>query len=242
MSRPWRGPRTHDPREIIEALGKGKTLKDLALTERSFPYASRLALLMTESGSDKFFMSRETIRRRTNPLDDAEMDAAFRTIERRWQLFRYDAKNRRHRRRYQSVKESPEEFKVRVLGLIDAELAILWKIGEITKNGPGPAPHSNADFAADIGRDERTVRRCVASLAEDGFFAVVRGGHNGRARSLYFRPSPDVDYVVTSIEERRERYRRRADPSAPDHGVVSQRASGITGCLSSAAGGTFIAF
>ena len=186
------------------------SLKDIALTDRSFPYASRLAMLMVEAGhSDEFFMSWKTVYQRTNAVDDAEMEAGFRMITRRWKLFQYDAKARRYTRCYESKRETPDQFKIRVLRRVDAELAVLWKVAEITQKGDGgPAPHSNADLIEEVGRCKLTVQRALARLEERGYFIRKRGGRNGRSRSLYFRPDAPF-YLVSSIEERQEKIRER---------------------------------
>jgi hypothetical protein len=143
--------------------------------------------------------SLKTIHRRTNPVDDAEVDAGFRMIEKRWKLFRYDAKKRRWLRILLNKKETSEQFKARVLGIIDAELAVLWIMAEITKGLP--APHSNADFAGEIGRNERTVRRCIRNIVEDEYIVgFVRGS---RRPALWVRP--DDDAVIYNLDNRYNR-------------------------------------
>lgn len=236
-------------RPDFRMLGRGMSLKDIALTDRSFPYASRLAMLMVEAGrSDEFFMSWKTVYQRTNAVDREDMEKGMRTVVRHWKFFKPVDKTPRgtgdQAHRYERVympKETPEQFKARVLRVIDAELAVLWKVAEITRGGDGgPAPHSNAELAEEVGRDERTVRRCLANLEEYGYFVREAGGHNGRSRSLYFRP--DCPSCVTdAVAERRTMYRgRRAERLRLRLKIVGSLAQPRPGGTFMAPGGTFI--
>jgi hypothetical protein len=218
-SRPKRGVCCRTPESVSRALRDGKTLKQLGLADESFPCSSRLAMLMTESGSDDFFEKPEKTRRRLD-ADDAEIDGAIRTIVRRWKLFRYDAKSGRHVRVYRSKKETSEQFKARVLRKIDAEFAIFWKIADITKN-PRPAPHSHAEFMRETGRTKRTVSQCIASLVEKGYVLKFSREKTPSA-SLYLRPGWERDgdqfYHEKTVDSLTSRYvlGRRADREYDD--------------------------
>ena len=222
-SRPKRGVCIHTPDSIYFALrvavheddgtfNDDEIFKGLGLTDRGFPYSSRLAMLMTESGSHEFYMNPETIHGRTNPVDDAEVEAGFRTIVRLWKLFEYDAKARRGRGcwlRVYKKRETSDQFKARVLRIIDAEFSIFWKIADITTGcWSRPSPHSHAEFMMETGRTERTVSRCLASLVEKGY-VLKNGREKTSSSSLYLRPTWPGDggqfyheKVVDNLESR----------------------------------------
>jgi hypothetical protein len=214
----WKTQRHRNP--IVKALDEGKTLKDLVLADRRRPYASRLAMLMTEAGpKNEFFASRATIRRKTNPVDDAEIEAGFRTIEKHWKLFEYDAEARkgqgcwrprplpappkpsRSARIIKAKKETPAQFRARVLRTVDAELAVLWIMADITKPGGGPAPHSYANFAGEIGRTMPTVWKCIRSIVENGY--IVGFARGAQRPTLWVLP--DNDHPIYNLDNRYNR-------------------------------------
>ena len=199
MSRPKRRPSIYSSRDILAELKAGKTLKQLALADAGFPYASRLAMRMTECGSDEFYESRKKTRRKTNPVDNVEMMMGFEAVE-RWGLFERDPKTGRYRRDYLPG-ETEDKFKARVLQKIDVRLAVLWKLIDITRISGGPAPHSITEIAAEIGRSRRAVIECVKILVEDGY--VVGFDRGSSRRSLWVRPD---NWIVTyNLDERYDR-------------------------------------
>lgn len=200
MSRPWRPPSSYYPRDIVNALEEGKTMKQLALGDECFPYSSRLAMHMTECGSDEFFSKRETTRLATNPDDDAEMDRGFDTVVKYWELF----KPRDARGRYRKNKRSSKQFEGRVLKTIDAELAVLCIMIDITRAMGVPGSHSIAEFVTETGRSPRRILQCISTIVDNGYVQqfVGRGLRSSlHARAMYMRPDGDPA-IIYNLEEK----------------------------------------
>jgi hypothetical protein len=165
--------------------------EELLWMKRPLPMASRLAWLMTERArkSGRFYMTDRNIRLALDARSDELVPAAMRQVCEVWKLFRWNQGKKAYIRNM-LPDETAKEFKCRVRRAIDPEVAAAWVLLDITWR-PQPAPHTNEEFAEDIGRSLPTVRRAVARIVKRGFF--VRWGGVPGQKSYYLRPDADAE-------------------------------------------------
>lgn len=191
------------------------SLKHTILADRSFHLPSRLAWLMTDvsSASGLFHMRRETTRGALGATS-REIDLALRTItEGRWRLFRWDERERAYRcNRVRG--ETSRAFKARVQRTVNVKLGVAWVLRDLLECRDGysaqPAPHSCAEFAAQLGCHEKSVSRVMRGVLGSGCFRRYRR----RGAPLYTRFN---DRLASAYEAK-----YRADPLTEDAGGISR--------------------
>ena len=172
------------------------SIRDKILADTRLHLPSRLAWSMTDvsSVSGDVFMSLRTMNQNLG-ASQTEIESAVRTVARQWKLFRWDRTSRSYRRALQDHETSPE-FKNRVQRTIHLTVGISWVLRDLLEEFDdrgrvvlrGPAPHTNEQFADQLGSNVRSIRLTMDEVLRLGYFFR----YNRRRKPLYTHPS-DLD-------------------------------------------------
>ena len=223
------------------------SLQDLIWKDSTLHLPSRLVwyMVVVSSWSNKAYPKHETMMQKMSASCE-EIDRALRTIVEQWKLFVWD----RGKAAYLRILEPGEtsrKFKARVQHTVLIEVGVSWILRDLLeeqdKDGTvrvgNPAPHSNKEFAKQLGCSPMSVSRNMGRVLMTGCFKRYNRRRN---KPLYARfdealyllgkyeedaRTRDADGVNPYIEPVPDRLRTHTiQPQKPDSRISISRVKG----------------